>query len=108
MRLHNRPLTAFGVPAVVAATLLLVPFGVAGAEPGAASLQIGAGSAVNLAQAPVEQLTPERKRYEAATERARAALAAEAPSRRRVDEPPPPAPGDTNGATTGAVCIAGC
>lgn len=108
MRLHNRTRLTFGFPTLVAATLLLVPFEVAGAERAAPKKDVGAGSAVHLAQASIEQLTPERKRYEAATERARAALEAETPSPRRVNELSPRVSGDTNSATTDAVCIAGC
>jgi hypothetical protein len=99
---------AFGFSIVVAATLLFVSFEVAGAEPAALRIPANSASGLRLAQASVEQLSRERKRYEAATERARAMLEAEKPAPPGASALPPPARKGRTSGTSDAVCIAGC
>lgn len=110
MRTHSTIRRSFGLLTIVGATLLLVPPQgyAAGADRIEPNMRVNSGSASNLAQVPDELLKSEsRKRYEAAEERARAALGAEKEAR-RVDEAPPRVPGETNSDTKDAVCIAGC
>ena len=95
---------------ILGATLLSMPLGGHAAEADRIelNLRVNSGSASNLAQAPDEQWIAEcRKRYEAAAERARAALEAETAAR-EVNETPPRIPRKANSGTKDAVCIAGC
>jgi hypothetical protein len=100
---------SFDLPIILGTTLLFMPLGVhvVGAEHVQLHVGSNSGSGRNLAQASVEQLEAEkRKRYEAAAERARAALEAEKSA--RVNEAPPRIPGNTTSDVKGVVCIAGC
>ena len=76
-------------------------------EANAAEGERTSGSGLNLAQMSDEQSTAGRKRYEAAAERARAALAAEK-SAGSANKAPPHIPDNTKSDMNGAVCIAGC
>lgn len=96
----------FSLPTLVGATLLLLPFEAVGAGRIELQLQVNSGSSPRLAQASDEQLNAERKRYEAAAKRARAALEAERPAR-SVNEAPPRILGNTNDMKA-TVCVAGC
>jgi hypothetical protein len=71
--------------------------------PGADNL----ASSPRLAQVSDEQLNAERRRYEAAAKRARAALEAERPAR-SANEVSPHIPGNTNNDMKATVCVAGC
>ena len=99
MQANKSARCAFGFRLVLAATLLFVAPAVAEAR--------NSGSDLRLAQAPAGQVDAERQRYEAAAERARAALEAEKPVPLSV-KGPPPVRGETNSDAKDAVCIAGC
>ena len=99
MQVNNSAPCAFGFRLTFAATLLFAPPAVAGPR--------NSGSDLRLAQASVGQAEAERQRYEAAAERARAALGAEKPEPQSV-KAPPPVRGGTSSEAKDAVCIAGC
>ena len=95
---------------ILGATLLFMPLEGHAAEADRIelNLRVNSGSASNLAQAPDQHwISESRKRYEAAAERARAALEAETAAR-EVNEAPPRVPRVTNSGPMDAVCIAGC
>ena len=107
--LHDRVETmrcTFALPTLIGAILLLLPFEAVGAGRIELQLQVNPGSSPRLAQASAEQLKTERKRYEAASKRARAALEAERPAR-SVNEGSPHFPVAQKDMKE-AVCIAGC
>jgi hypothetical protein len=107
---HFKMRRSCGLLTIVGTTLLFMPLGghAAKADDIELNLHVNSGSASNLAQAPDDQWASEsRKRYEAAAERARAALEAETAAR-EVSETPPRVPRETNSGTKDAVCIAGC
>jgi hypothetical protein len=109
MRVRSWLQRAFGLPAILAATLLFAPLDVpnAGAEPLKFPMDAKSSSGFTLAQASVERVQAKRKHYKAAAKRTRAMLESErtAPSATPAS---PRIPGGTKNDVNDAVCIAGC
>jgi hypothetical protein len=110
MRIKSRMRRSCDLLAILGATLLFMPLEGRAEEADrfAVNLRVSSGSASNLAQAPDQHwMSESRKRYEAAAERARAALEAETAAR-EANEAPPRVPRARNSGPKDAVCIAGC